>query len=345
MSEKNRPFINKSIEFFLDFERNNWYSLGDLQQLQYELKFRNTNTYPRYGALNHRVQKRLVDLNELYELLSESFNDAYFYEWFFGDGVKKPIFESAVTTGSQPVDETEFDLFLRRHEITPSALGSDLEILIVGRNSWNSEELTAQVKLRIGRHLKVYSQEMAIAFLGCGKDPFDDENILSYFGKGHPALEFFMNMGFDWPTTNATTGTGILQEVEWPKVGLLSHMGYKVGIKGLRPAKRRQILERVFHLQPLPLLNSQDYLDQWGQPSSALRLQKIADCIASFVRTRKRNDPEKFSSAIDDWESDLAWLENTIYKNGHFTFKWPSTFVGGESYKTTSDIPLTYLDL
>lgn len=328
----NRPFQSEKIDFFEAYERNNSYSPDALQQLLNELKYRKTGTYPRYGALKARVENRLASLKEIHTLLAGNFQSQVFTRWFLGAGEKHAIFDSTVTTGSIPLPESDFDALLMKHQITPCYMGTDLDILIVGRVDWNAEELMQQIDLRINKQLKVYSQEMVLAYLGCGKDPFGNREILEYFGFGHPALEFLTNLGFDWPFTHAIPGVQPLPEVNWPKQGLLSYIGYAVGKNGKPLQKRRQLLREVFEAEELPKVNSQRYMDQWGETRSGTRLYKLAHSLAAFARNAKRKYPEGLALAIKHWESDLKWLEDNFY-TGRFRFSWPSTFVGHEYRK------------
>jgi hypothetical protein len=110
-------------------------------------------------------------------------------------------------------------------------------------------------------------------------------------------------------------------EAEWPQVGLLKHMGYKVGSSGLPPHQRREILRTAFETNNLPKVESPEYMRQWGEAASANRLLKIANSIAAFCRNnkRKRNPSQE---AISDWEGDLQWLRKEFY-TGRFSFEWP----------------------
>ena len=165
-----------------------------------------------------------------------------------------------------------------------------------------------------------------LAFLMTGTDPFEDPELCWAFGKGHPALEYLQEWGFEWPTTGIVPswGDGDTGEPEtWPQVGLLKHYGYKVGESGKPRSQRRKVLRQVFTARELHRVKSKEHMQEWGEPSSARRLQKMANCIASFVRnhTRKRNAPTK---AICDWEEDLAWLREEFYQG---SFQWPSTYI------------------
>ena len=182
--------------------------------------------------------------------------------------------------------------------------------------------------LRTGKSVKVYSQEMALAFLGCGKDPLDGgEALLRHFSGNHPGLEFLTSIGFPWPSTDVLPGTraGYMPDPDWPKRGLLGHIGYHVGKSGKARRERRRILKRAFEDPELPQVISPRYMVDWGQPNSGTRLHKIAESIASFARLKKRRaDSDMFAAAIGDWEGDLDWLE-ARYHTGPFRFQWPNT--------------------
>lgn len=129
---------------------------------------------------------------------------------------------------------------------------------------------------------------------------------------------------FEWPSTDAEEGDGLLDSTVFRhSSGLLRYMDYKVGINGYVEQDRREILERIFQ-ETLPKVNSPAYMAEWGRPSSSNRLQKMADSIASFVRNAKRQSYNDMSMAIDEWESDLAYLKSKHY-DGKYDFPWPRT--------------------
>ena len=70
---------------------------------------------------------------------------------------------------------------------------SDLRHLVVGRKGWTEEELLAQIDAVAGGPLRIYSQEMFLAKLMTGRDPFDStgEELLLAFAKGHPTSPLF----------------------------------------------------------------------------------------------------------------------------------------------------------
>lgn len=114
-------------------------------------------------------------------------------------------------------------------------------------------------------------------------------------------------------------------EVFTHEKGLLRHLGYKVGKKGLSEDKRHKILDFVF-FHALPMIEDKEYLRQWGRPKTEKRLHKIAVSLASFTRNAKKIKTKDFSKAIEDWERDLDYLKTNYYAQ-HFNFYWPSTHI------------------
>lgn len=129
---------------------------------------------------------------------------------------------------------------------------------------------------------------------------------------------------FVWSTTTANPGAHPLSSDAFKyESGILRHYGYKVGMNGLSESERWKILDTVF-LHPLMQMDNAAYLSEWGEPNSAKRLQKLAESIAAFTRNAKRRDKGSFSKAIQDWETDLAYLKKTYYNN-RFSFQYPRT--------------------
>lgn len=126
---------------------------------------------------------------------------------------------------------------------------------------------------------------------------------------------------FNWPTTEAHKGHGTLDTSNWNSSGLLSELGYKVGIEGESTPVRHAILDRVF-LGALPPIISNEYMISWYAPRTSERLQKTAESIAAFARNAYRRTDQTMVHAIDDWEKDLKYLYEKFY-DGYFSFSWP----------------------
>lgn len=242
-----------------------------------------------------------------------------------------------MTTGSGPCDEDLFDEFLRACGIWVTDLGeSGPNVLVIGHEDWDEDELDAAIEARSGGQLKVYSQEMVIASIALGADVYlaCETDELEQFGVGHPALEYLSeDYEFDWPSTDVIARPpGLVVNFgsfDSPETGLLRHMGYAVGkTNGLPEGERRRILEDVMGRRLLPASKADEfYLDQWGEPASPERLRKTANCIASFVRLKKLDVHRDNSAAISDWESDLRWLKGKYYEHLGSRFRWPDTAV------------------
>ncbi len=128
---------------------------------------------------------------------------------------------------------------------------------------------------------------------------------------------------FTWSTTISNPGLQSLSsDVFKYEEGLLRQYGYKVGMNGLSESERWEILDTVF-LRPLQM-DDAAYSSEWGEPRSAKRLQKLAESIAAFTRNAKRRRRGSLSKAIQDWETDLAYLKRTYYNN-RFSFQYPRT--------------------
>lgn len=129
---------------------------------------------------------------------------------------------------------------------------------------------------------------------------------------------------FSWPTTNAPGGDGSMLGGDWPEVGILRFLGYRVGkIEGRPQRERHMILAEMFALD-LPPAFAPYYLFQWGKPNSAARLRKMAEAIAAFARNAKRRNDGSLAQAISEWETDLEFLYRRYYV-GKFHFDFPTT--------------------
>ncbi len=237
-----------------------------------------------------------------------------------------------MTTGSGPCDEGNFDEFLEEcgvdifyvSEFGPSKL-------VIGHEGWDEDKLRLAIEARSGGSLWVYSQEMVIASLAIGADVFEvcSRDELVSFGEGHPALEYLMEyMGFYWPTTevipSSNGSTGNLGDGGWPEVGVLRRLGYRVGKRGLGKTARHKILDRALEIDLNTDAYSTEDIEEWGTTLSLQRLQKIANCLASFARLKKRSATRDYSEAIVDYELDLDYLKSTYYRDD-LGFHWPDT--------------------
>lgn len=131
---------------------------------------------------------------------------------------------------------------------------------------------------------------------------------------------------FSWPSTDASDGNGSLSAQGWPSEGMLSCLGYHVGVvQGETANVRQSVLREIFSAFLPPILPPLLMLE-WGHPKSAGRLKKMAECIAAFSRNAKRRHDPRLSTAIAQWDDDLEYLYNEYYV-GTFHFAWPSSLL------------------
>tara|TARA_Y100000590_G_scaffold447983_1_gene584005 strand:- start:140 stop:613 length:474 start_codon:yes stop_codon:yes gene_type:complete len=104
----------------------------------------------------------------------------------------------------------------------------------------------------------------------------------------------------EWGSRSSNEGN-----YSWPERGLLSVMGYRVGItEGIKEGIRRRILKDVIS-GPLPLVGNSGYMAEWGEDGSNERIEKTKNCLKGFVHGRQHLDHD---IAIQDWTTDLGWL-------------------------------------
>lgn len=129
---------------------------------------------------------------------------------------------------------------------------------------------------------------------------------------------------FRWPQWEpGGNGDSTFLALDVPNVGMLKHLGYRVGKGADVPSKsaRRAILKHAFDAA-LPLVQDPAYTASFGTPGSARRLEKLANCLAAFAKAAARKRDPGQEQAISDWVDDLEWMRVTYYL-GRFDFSWP----------------------
>jgi hypothetical protein len=182
------------------------------------------------------------------------------------------------------------------------------------------------------------SQEMRQLFLRETLDPLDylGQEAVENWKNYHPALYYLtknIDFEFAWPkiidinkyfnSDEPSLGENVISlNIKNSPLGIL---GYKVGAGStLTTNARRQTLKEAF-LRELPAIESvpgwEAYMKQWGKPKAPRRLWRIAKHLHAQL-TLKR-PLRSMEHAINDWKSDLIWLQNTFYKKLKFRFAWP----------------------
>lgn len=206
---------------------------------------------------------------------------------------------------------------------------SDLRHLIVGRKGWSKEELVSQIDAVDGEPLRIYSQEMFLAKVITGRDPFDsnDQDLLTAFAERHPALEFLLSLPLPWPTVCDGENRSI-DPVDRDDYGVtetpLHLLGYHVGATSqLTDSQRRALLSECFKSHNLDFTDesSEIYRLKWGRGGSAQRLYRMAVHI-KWLADGQGRDPRK-PQARRDWINDLEWLRKTFHQQMKRRFEWP----------------------
>ena len=255
--------------------------------------------------------------------MGNPFENEELRDWFFEGIEASDMFPSGmVTLGSDPFGEIEFLEFLEGLGIEVYDPGADLDVLVVGRTGWE-EYLHDAIDIRRGKHPRVYSQEMILAYIQANVDPLESPKVAQTFGEGHPALDYIREWGFEWPVTRLVPGlptSGSLPTRGWRDQSILKLLGYTAGARG-QDRRRRQNSLRQAYLNDLRGLAEDEYLAEWGYPQSGRRLQKIAERLSLNITTNISRDSQR--EAVDHWREDLGWLKHRYYDGNH-TFPWPS---------------------
>lgn len=231
--------------------------------------------------------------------------------------------DDVVSIGSGPFPERAFDEYLKTLNITPYSSGCNW--VIVGRTGWTPQQLEELIEDAEPGELRIFSQELFIAGQLSTHDPFSaDHEILMEFAKGHPALEYLRSSGFEWPIIDELEDLGVPRYLRGSYSGEdespIYRMGYVVGsTNGLSPCERQRILKRAFE-GVIPHVGDSDYMAEWGNPNTRVRLWRIAHHLAWLIRSRRKNPAMVY--AVDHWAKDLDWLESTFYKS-RMKFSWP----------------------
>ncbi len=118
----------------------------------------------------------------------------------------------------------------------------------------------------------------------------------------------------EWPEHAAMRSSDALCGILFPtKQGMLSFMGYQVGMNSpLTPKQRRDILIYVY-LGRLPRVCSDAYTAEWGEPRSPTRLAKLRRTLEGFIRNASLRGGN-MDIAVQEWRDDLEFVEDAFGK-------------------------------
>jgi hypothetical protein len=216
----------------------------------------------------------------------------------------------------------DFEAFLRQLGVRVVTMDHVSTVLIIGRHDWEEDRNSIDqfIDESNDRPLRIYSQEMFLAHLATGMDPFTaGRQVPNAFKKRHPGLEFVASGWHGWvePWMRGRTSRG--DTIHREELSPLKALGYVVGQRGKPENERRAILQKAFQ-ETLPFVNSSDYMAKWGQNSTGVRLKQIAELIAGLCRAASASRTR--DEALRDWLFDLWWLKQEFYR-GPMNFEWP----------------------
>jgi hypothetical protein len=304
---------------------------AEYHQIQREWELRNANN--QIELLTQKLEKEKTKQPTVTVLGETSFYNPTVMRWLVQEGDP----ETAEVpngwlgfVGEGPWSETLLFEALQDvgYEFWPLP-DADLRHLIVGRKGWTKEALVEQIDAVDGEPLRIYSEEMFLAKLITGRDPFDsnDVDLLLAFAKGHPALEYLLSLQEPWPIVSEGDG-GSIDEVDGDDYGVaetpLHLLGYHVGATSqLTVSERRDLLTQCFKTHSIEFTkdSSEDYRRKWGRGGSAQRLYRMAVHIKWLVDGQGK-DPRKPQARMD-WINDLEWLRKTFHDSIKRRFEWP----------------------
>ncbi|MCS3651872.1 hypothetical protein [Salinibacter ruber] len=183
-----------------------------------------------------------------------------------------------------------------------------------------TDELTREVRERT---LKNGDDPQALLKILYDLSTWSDDQVADLQREIIGQVSELIQGSFPWPETNAPTGDGNVDPDEWPDVGLLGKLGYEVGKSGKDEHRRRNILQQAIQVEADEWLPIEAQAEQWGDPSTENRLEKIANSLSAFARNAKKRDNPSLETAISHWQEDLKYLKERYYEPRH-AFEWPN---------------------
>lgn len=269
--------------------------------------------------------------DRFYEIVTDSRIVAWHDQWLEthvrrGSATSPPV--KIMVAGSGPLGSEECGSILNQFGISVDDNEPSLDHLVVGRNGWNEDDLLAIGQTRETGRLWVYSQEMLLAWLSCGQDPFLDRGILDAFLPGHKGLEWFNHLPKgEWTQGVLTPRSGRAQgDMPRNPSGLLTEIEYRVGMtRGVRKDIRRGYFDEFMSGTRHSSLGRVGDALEFGPPKSGTRLECLEKRIAHQIFEKRRAMEETGqdnSVALRDWQEDLDWLYEKYYRPSGFRFKW-----------------------
>jgi hypothetical protein len=145
-----------------------------------------------------------------------------------------------------------------------------------------------------------------------------DEDLLAIFNNAAKALSKGPNLeaaavikaiGDEWKNRLEHARAGA-RSTERPNDGMLSTLGYRVGsVNGEKTTIRRQVLKLVLEQLQLPIVGSPAYTDEWGEPNSSKRYEKLIRFLESQLSNPGNINRPNMEKAMIEWAEDLEWVQ------------------------------------
>jgi hypothetical protein len=145
-----------------------------------------------------------------------------------------------------------------------------------------------------------------------------DEDILALFHNAARMLSMNPNLeaasviqaiGREWKKRLERARAGTLS-TERPNDGMLSTLGYRVGsVNGEKTPIRRQVLKLILEELQLPIVGSPAYTDEWGEPKSPKRYEKLIKVLESQLGNPGNINRPNMEKAMIEWAEDLEWVQ------------------------------------
>lgn len=322
--------LRKTESMFIDSEKDN----DRLKRLLDAQKARLKEVNERLGVAKNLAKENQKAVEALQDRLAEaplgelgirSIDTARWLTRNFRGPRSVFLPTKVLVIGEGPFDLDEiYDLLTeRKFSVDYEWTNASCEIVVVGRDNWNAEQIQEQIALRDGKPLRIYTQELFIIYLMLGTDPLEmasSEDLLK-FADDHAFMQYLLEQQFPWPDSQffhegpLHLGEGFDSE---DASSPMFRLGYSVAQnKGLSSSQRRQLLDKTLGCEELPWCISDDYMSEWGTRASAARLRRMAWHIHLMTKRHRQH-----SQAIEKWTLDLEWLRETKYKPIH-RFRWP----------------------
>lgn len=105
----------------------------------------------------------------------------------------------------------------------------------------------------------------------------------------------------------------------WRKVGVLKASGYSVNQQdNLADHERQAILDIILLIDDLNDIGDKEYANEWGEPESEERLNKVKGSIKRFIKDAKKINNRDMDLAISKWESDIKYIEDNYEVSNEF---------------------------